>query len=37
MDKELQNILKKLAEIVYDQYIKNIASKNIENSTAKAK
>jgi hypothetical protein len=37
MDKELQLILRKLAELIYDQYIKNINSKIIENSTVKAK
>ena len=37
MDKELQNILKKLAELIYEQYIKNISLKKLENSTVKAK
>jgi hypothetical protein len=31
MDKEMQNILKKLAELIYDQHLKNIASKRINN------
>ena len=37
MDKDMQNILNKLAELIYDYYVKNIALKKIENSTAKAK
>jgi len=37
MDEKLQDILKKLAELIYDQYLKNIALKKVENSTVKAK
>ena len=37
MDEKLKDILKKLAELLYEQYLKNIALKKIENSTAKAK
>ena len=37
MDKDMQNILNKLAELIYDYYVKNIVLKKIENSTAKAK
>ena len=37
MDKELQNILKKLAELIFDWHLKNIALKRIQNSAVKAK
>jgi hypothetical protein len=37
MDEKLQDILKKLAELIYEQYLKNIALNKIENSTVKAK
>jgi hypothetical protein len=35
MDEKIQNILRKLAEIIYDQYLKNIALKKIKPNDAK--
>ena len=37
MDDKLKDILNKLAELIYDQYLKNIALKKIESVTVKAK
>lgn len=37
MDEQLKIILNKLADLIYDYYVKNIALKKIETSTVKIK